>query len=127
MAVRRYLPALFMPSLLGHQRHKVLNEQESGCPRLPSPGVVPIVSLAPTGLTGLDHLRSIVRTPPMSLLLDSYRKNAEAARLEAERSALPNVRARAVKVAARWTEMADQLAWVEREGRLRAEATRTKR
>jgi hypothetical protein len=59
----------------------------------------------------------------MSLLLDSYRKNAEAARLEAERSTLPNVRARAFDVAARWTEMADQLAWVEREGRLRVDAT----
>jgi hypothetical protein len=59
----------------------------------------------------------------MSLLLDSYRKNAEAARLEAERSNLPNVRVRAIEVAAKWTEMADQLAWVEREGRLRADAT----
>ena len=59
----------------------------------------------------------------MSLLLDSYRKNAQAARAEAERSTLPNVRTRAIDVAARWTEMADQLAWTEREGRLRADAT----
>ena len=59
----------------------------------------------------------------MSLLLDSYRKNAEAARVEAERATLPKVRARAIDVAARWTEMADQLAWVEREGRSRADAT----
>ena len=59
----------------------------------------------------------------MSLLLDSYRRNAEAARIDAEQATLPNVRARAFDVAARWTEMADQLAWVEREGRLRAGAT----
>lgn len=58
----------------------------------------------------------------MSLLLDSYRKNAEAARLEAERSYLPNVRARAIDVVARWTEMAAELEWVEeqRESRLGA-------
>jgi hypothetical protein len=59
----------------------------------------------------------------MSLLLDSYRKNAEAARLEAERTSLPNVKARAIDVAARWAEMADQLAWVEREHRQRMNAT----
>ena len=58
----------------------------------------------------------------MSLLLDSYRRNAEAARAEAERAALPNIRARAVEVAARWTEMADQLEWVEEQGRVRTEA-----
>ena len=46
-----------------------------------------------------------------------------AARLEAERYTLLNVRARGFDVAARWTEMADQLSWVEREGRLRADAT----
>jgi hypothetical protein len=55
----------------------------------------------------------------MSLLLDLYRKNAEAARLEAERSNLPNVRSRAIDVAARWTEMADQLERAERQGRIR--------
>ena len=59
----------------------------------------------------------------MSQLLESYRKNAEPARLEAERFTLPNVRARAIDVAARWTDMADQLAWVEREGRLRLDVT----
>jgi hypothetical protein len=59
----------------------------------------------------------------MSFLLDTYRKNAEAARAEAERSTLPNLRARAIEVAARWTEMADQLASAERQGRLRADAT----
>jgi hypothetical protein len=32
----------------------------------------------------------------MSLILETYRENAEAARLEVERSALPNVRARAI-------------------------------
>lgn len=58
----------------------------------------------------------------MSLLLDSYRKNAEACRCEAERSALPNVRARAINVAARWTEMAERLEWVEEQGRLRVGA-----
>jgi hypothetical protein len=55
----------------------------------------------------------------MSFLLDSYRKNAEAARLEAERTDLPRVRARAIDVAARWTEMADQLERAERQGRIR--------
>ena len=55
----------------------------------------------------------------MSLLLDSYRKNAEAAVLEAERSNLPNVRARAIDVAARWTEMADDLEWVEGQREIR--------
>jgi len=58
----------------------------------------------------------------MSLLLDSYRRNAEAARLDAERATLPNVRARALDAAARWTEMADQLEWVEEQGRLRTES-----
>jgi hypothetical protein len=58
----------------------------------------------------------------MSLLLDSYRRNAEAARIEAELATLPKVRARAAEVAARWTEMADQLEWVEEQGRLRMEA-----
>ena len=55
----------------------------------------------------------------MSLLLDNYRKNAEAARVEAERATLPNVRARAAAVAARWTEMAQVLQGVEAKGRIR--------
>ena len=55
---------------------------------------------------GLDHLRFGARAAPMSLLLDSYRKNAETARIEAEQSSLPNVRARAAEVANRWNEMA---------------------
>ena len=56
----------------------------------------------------------------MSLLLDSYRKNAKAAQIEAQRSALPNVRARAIENVARWTEMADRLEWVEEQGRIRS-------
>ena len=56
----------------------------------------------------------------MSLLLDSYRKNAEAARVEAEGATLPNVRARAVEVAVRWAEMADRLQWVEEQSRARS-------
>ena len=55
----------------------------------------------------------------MSQLLDSYRKNAEAARLEAERSTLPNVRARAIEVAAKWNAMAEELEWVEEQRELR--------
>ena len=62
----------------------------------------------------------------MSLLLHSYRKNAEACRLEAENSTLPNVRARAIDVAARWAEMAEQLEWVEEQGRLRMGAVVTR-
>ena len=62
----------------------------------------------------------------MSLLLDSYRRNAAAARLEAERSPLPNVRERAIDVAARWTEMAEQLEWVEEQGRIRMDAVVTR-
>ena len=48
----------------------------------------------------------------MSILLDSYRRNAEAARIEAERATLSNVRARAAEAAVRWSEMADRLEWV---------------
>ena len=58
----------------------------------------------------------------MSLLLDSYRRNAAAAHLEAERATLPNVRARAIEAAARWSEMADKLEWVETPGRAKADA-----
>ena len=55
----------------------------------------------------------------MSYLLESYRRNAASAQVEAERSILPNVRARAAEAAARWSEMADRLEWVEEQGRLR--------
>ena len=59
----------------------------------------------------------------MSYLLESYRRNAASAQVEAERSILPNVRARAAEAAARWSEMADRLEWVEEQGRVRIEAT----
>ena len=59
----------------------------------------------------------------MSYLLESYRRNAASAHAEAERSILPNVRARAAEAAARWSEMADRLEWVEEQGRNRLEAT----
>ena len=49
----------------------------------------------------------------MSLLLDSYRRNFEAARLEAQQSVLPNVRNRAARAAEAWKDMAERLAWVE--------------
>ena len=58
----------------------------------------------------------------MSNLLESYRRNAASAYVEAERSTLPNVRARAAEAAARWLEMADRLEWVEEQGRIRIEA-----
>ena len=56
----------------------------------------------------------------MSHLLESYRRNAEGARLEAERSALPNVRERAIKAAVTWTDLADRLQWVEDQQRARS-------
>ena len=59
----------------------------------------------------------------MSSLLDSYRRNAEAARIEAERATLPNVRARAAQAVERWSDMADKLEWVEERGRARIDAT----
>ena len=49
----------------------------------------------------------------MSQLLDSYRKNAEAARAQADATNLPNARERAVRSAKRWEEMADNLERVE--------------
>ncbi|GAC1585555.1 MAG: hypothetical protein NVS3B5_19960 [Sphingomicrobium sp.] len=58
----------------------------------------------------------------MSLLLDSYRRNAETCRIEAECSPLPNVRARAREAAVRWLEMAERLEWVEEQGRIRLAA-----
>jgi hypothetical protein len=54
----------------------------------------------------------------MSLLLDSYRKYAAVACIEAEQSTLPNVRERAALAAEGWSEMADRLDWVEAQGRL---------
>jgi hypothetical protein len=57
----------------------------------------------------------------MSYLLESYRRNAASAHVEAERSILPNVRTRAAEAAARWSEMADRLEWVEEQGRIRIE------
>lgn len=56
----------------------------------------------------------------MSYLLESYRRNAASAPVEAEQSDLPNVRARAAESAARWKEMADRLEWVEEQGRDRS-------
>ena len=56
----------------------------------------------------------------MSQLLDSYRRNAETARLDAERTTLPNVRARAEKAAETWTDLADRLKRVEDHQRERA-------
>lgn len=49
----------------------------------------------------------------MSFNLESYRKNAVAARVEAANAMLPNVRARAIEAAERWQDMADRLEWVE--------------
>jgi hypothetical protein len=53
----------------------------------------------------------------MSYLLDSYRRNFEAVLLEAEQSALPNVRNRAARAAATWKAMADHLERVESQKR----------
>lgn len=58
----------------------------------------------------------------MSQLLDSYRRNAETARLEAERTTLPNVRARAAEAAIRWSDLADKLQWVEEQSGIRLDA-----
>ena len=55
----------------------------------------------------------------MTQTSESYRENALAALIEAESTTLPNVRARALEVAAKWTAMANQLEWVEEQGRLR--------
>ena len=41
----------------------------------------------------------------MSALLDSFRKNAEAAHAEAQTASLANVRERAARAAAVWEEM----------------------
>ena len=57
----------------------------------------------------------------MSFLLNSYRRNAEKARAEAATANLPNVRARAAQAAIKWQDMADNLEWVEEQGRIRIE------
>ena len=44
----------------------------------------------------------------MSLLLDSFRKNAAAAHAEASSAILPQVRDRAARAAARWDEMTER-------------------
>ena len=59
----------------------------------------------------------------MSFLLNSYRRNADAARVQAATAILPNVRARAAQAAIKWQDMANKLEWVEEQGRLRIEAT----
>lgn len=59
----------------------------------------------------------------MSLLLDSYRRNAEAARRKAVTAPLANVRAQAAVAAERWTDMAERLEWVEAQHILREAAT----
>lgn len=46
----------------------------------------------------------------MSPLLESYRRNAEAARLAAEHATLPNIRQRAETDAEAWRKLADRLA-----------------
>ena len=56
----------------------------------------------------------------MSQLLDSYRRNAEAARIQAEQATLPNVKTQAAEAASRWLEMADRLQWVEEQGRAKS-------
>ena len=49
----------------------------------------------------------------MSSLLESYRRNAEAARIAAELATLPNLRRRAETDAEAWKQMADRLARLE--------------
>ena len=58
----------------------------------------------------------------MSLLLESYRRNAAAAHLEAERATLTNVRARFIEAAAIWSDLADKLQWVEEQSGIRLDA-----
>ena len=57
----------------------------------------------------------------MSLLLDSYRRNAEAARIEAEQATLPNARLRAETDQEAWTKFADRLEWLEKRQREKRE------
>jgi hypothetical protein len=54
----------------------------------------------------------------MFILLDSYHRNFEAARSEAEKSALPNVRERAFRAAETWRAMAERLERVEAQKRV---------
>ena len=49
----------------------------------------------------------------MSSLLDSYRKNAEADRAQAEASDLPNINERSTRSADRWDDMVERLQRVE--------------
>jgi hypothetical protein len=49
----------------------------------------------------------------MSHLLETYRSNAVAARLEAKHTTLPNVRQRAIEAAEVWERLADRLAKTE--------------
>jgi hypothetical protein len=49
----------------------------------------------------------------MSSLLESYRRNAEAARVEAELATLPNLRRRAEIDAEAWTTMVNRLERLE--------------
>ena len=58
----------------------------------------------------------------MTQTCESCRENAEAALIEAERATLPNVRARSLEAAARWTEMADRLERVEKHSQVRMDA-----
>jgi hypothetical protein len=53
----------------------------------------------------------------MSQLLDSYRRNFEAATLQAEQATLPNVRDRAARAAESWKVMAERLERVEAQKR----------
>lgn len=67
-------------------------------------------------MTPLSH--STIYTEPlvpagMSLLLNSDRRNGEAARIAAELATLPNVRRRAGTDAEAWSQMADRLARFE--------------
>ena len=55
----------------------------------------------------------------MSSLLDSYRRNAEAARTEADSATLPNVRHRADAAATIWSDLAERLEWVKDQQRAR--------
>jgi hypothetical protein len=57
----------------------------------------------------------------VSDLLDSYRRNAEAARIAAEQASLPNARMRAKTDQETWTKFADRLEWLEKRQREKRE------
>ncbi len=57
----------------------------------------------------------------VSDLLDSYRRNAEAARIAAEQATLPNARLRAKIDQETWTKFADRLEWLEKRQREKRE------